>query len=172
MSIPPVPPAYVGLWKRTLLETPSSRDTTTLVFWLQTQTWHGDIRVPADRPELFRHRSLETLDRGELLALARQQGFAGITEVDGDICRWHRRIDYQAPSAFNDVGRISFIDAMRLVAARLIGLEGVAKLITNPTRIGRCQLRVIRRRPKEYPTLVQSRRATEAENARKQVEFA
>lgn len=68
--------------------------------------------------------------------------------------------------------RISFIDAMRLVAARLIGLEGVAWLITNPARLGRCQLRVLRRRPKEYPTLVQSRRATEAENARKHVEFA
>jgi len=70
-----------------------------------------------------------------------------------------------------DVHRISFVDAMRLVAARLIGLPGVAKLIVNPKRIGRCQLRVIRRRIKAYDTLVVSRRETEARNARKQAEI-
>jgi hypothetical protein len=70
-----------------------------------------------------------------------------------------------------DVHRISFVDAMRLVAAKLIGLPGVAKLIVNPKRIGRCQLRVIRRRIKAYDTLVVSRRETEARNARKQAEI-
>jgi hypothetical protein len=104
----PVPPAYVGLWKRTLLETHSSRDTTTRVFWLQTQSWHADIRVPADRPALSGHTSLEHVSSDDLLALARQQGFAGTTEVDGDVCRWHRKLDYQPPSGFNDVGRMRF----------------------------------------------------------------
>ena len=70
-----------------------------------------------------------------------------------------------------DVHRISFVDAMRLVAAKLIGLPGVAKLIVNPRRIGRCQLRVIRRRPKAYDMLVRPRRETEARNARKQAEI-
>jgi hypothetical protein len=69
-----------------------------------------------------------------------------------------------------DVRRISFIDAMRLVAARMIGLDGVDKLIVNPDRTGRCQLRVIRRRPKAYDWLLVPRRQKEAQIARKQAE--
>jgi hypothetical protein len=64
-----------------------------------------------------------------------------------------------------DVWRISFIDALRQLAARMIGLSGVAKLIVNPKRPGRCQLRVIRRRLKEYDLLNQPRRQKEAEIA-------
>jgi hypothetical protein len=67
-----------------------------------------------------------------------------------------------------DVWRISFVDAMRWLAARMIGLAGVARLIVNPKRPGRCQLRVIRRRLKEYDLLVNPRRQTEAQMAAKQ----
>ena len=69
-----------------------------------------------------------------------------------------------------DVRRISFVDAMRLVAARMIGLDGVDKLIVNPDRTGRCQLRVIRRRPKAYDWLLVPRRQKEAQIARKLAE--
>lgn len=69
------------------------------------------------------------------------------------------------------VSRISFIDVMRQLAARLLGLTGAAKLIVNPDRAGRCQLRVIRRRCKGYDILVRSRRETEAAHARKQAEI-
>jgi hypothetical protein len=108
MRIAPVPPAYVGLWKRTLLETRSTRDSTARVFWLQTHSWHADIRVPVDRPALPGHTSLDQLSDDQLLALAGQQGFAGITEVDGDLCRWHRKLDYQPPSGFDDIGQMRF----------------------------------------------------------------
>lgn len=54
--------------------------------------------------------------------------------------------------------RVSFADAMRWMLARLLGLAGVAKLIVNPDRRGRSQLRVIRRRPKEYDLLTKPRR--------------
>lgn len=64
--------------------------------------------------------------------------------------------------------RISFVDAMRWLAARMLGLEGVGCLIVNPDRAGRCQLRVIRRRLKEYDLLVKPRREREAEIAEKQ----
>lgn len=67
-----------------------------------------------------------------------------------------------------DVRRVSFIDAMRLVAARMIGLNTVEKLIVNPDRTGRVQLRVIRRRPKAYDWLLMPRREKEAEIRRKQ----
>jgi hypothetical protein len=68
--------------------------------------------------------------------------------------------------------RISFVDAMRQLAARIVGLEGVERLIANPNRTGRRQLRVIRRRRKEYDVLVASRRETEAKHARKQAEIS
>jgi hypothetical protein len=48
------------------------------------------------------------------------------------------------------VWRISFIDALRWLAARMLGLDGVERLIENPLRPGRWQPRVIRRRMKEY----------------------
>lgn len=63
------------------------------------------------------------------------------------------------------VRRISFIDAMRWACARMLGLAGVARLIVNPTRPGRTQLRVIRRRLKEYKLLKRPRREEEAEMA-------
>lgn len=70
------------------------------------------------------------------------------------------------------VWRISFIDAMRYLAARALGLPGRDKLLVNPQRTGRCQLRVIRRRLKQYDLLVRPRRAMEAELAAKAGENA
>jgi hypothetical protein len=64
-----------------------------------------------------------------------------------------------------EVRRVSFVDAMRLVAARMIGLAGVERLIVNPDRTGRSQLRMIRSRPKAYDWLRVTRRQTEAEIA-------
>lgn len=69
-----------------------------------------------------------------------------------------------------EVWRMSFVDAMRLLAARLIGLAGVEKLIVNPDRAGRSQLRTIRRIRDTYSWLQKPRRETEAEIARKQAE--
>jgi hypothetical protein len=110
-----VPDAYVGLWRRTLLRTRGVEDITTRVYWLQTASWHADIRIPADRPPLTGRSALPSLTLAEMQALARQHGFAGITEVDGELCRWHRRFDYQPPSGFNDVGRMRFDGADRLL---------------------------------------------------------
>ena len=67
-----------------------------------------------------------------------------------------------------DLWRISFIDAMRWLAARMIGLPGVARFIVNPLRPGRCQLRVIRGRLKQYDLLVRPRRQQEAQVKLKQ----
>jgi hypothetical protein len=55
------------------------------------------------------------------------------------------------------VDRVSFIDAMRYLSMRAIGLSGVEQLLINPHRPGRQQLRVIRRRMKEYDLLVEPR---------------
>ena len=64
--------------------------------------------------------------------------------------------------------RISFVDAQRWLLARMLGLPGVGRLIVNPDRRGRSQLRVIRRRLKEYDLLKKSRSELQAERAAKQ----
>jgi len=51
---------------------------------------------------------------------------------------------------------------MRHAAVRLMGLGCVPTLIVNPHRPGRRQLRVLRRRMKEYKQLNRSRREEEA----------
>jgi hypothetical protein len=68
--------------------------------------------------------------------------------------------------------RISFIDAMRWLLAQIQGLPGVSRLIVNPDRRGRCQLRVIRRRGKPYTQMRRPRRTIEAENAAKAAKMA
>lgn len=105
---PPVPEAYFGVWQRKLLRAPGFEDTSTRVYWLQTRHWHGDIRVPAERPAFTGVNSLAGLGAGDLQALARQQGFGGVTHVDGDLCRWLRHQDFQPPSGDNDIGRMEF----------------------------------------------------------------
>lgn len=55
------------------------------------------------------------------------------------------------------VDRVSFADAMRWLACRMLGLDGVDELVVNPDRRGRCQPRVIRGRMKAYDLLVRPR---------------
>ncbi len=57
------------------------------------------------------------------------------------------------------VWRISFIDALRWLSVRMIGLAGVGEFIVNPSRPGRCNPRVIRRRMKEYDLMTKPREA-------------
>lgn len=56
------------------------------------------------------------------------------------------------------VRRVSFIDALRLLCMQAMGLAGVERLVINPDRTGRRQLRVRRRRPRHYTWLTQPRR--------------
>ena len=67
--------------------------------------------------------------------------------------------------------RISFVDAMRWLAAKMAGLCGVGRLIVNPSPRNRSQLRTIRRRGKKYIMLKKPRRQMEAEMAEKQAKM-
>lgn len=111
-SIEPVPQRYCGVWRRTLLKTPDVHDADTTVFWLQAMRWHADIRIPARRPDFSGVRTLADCNRAQLLWLAQQQGFAGLTQIDAtsqpEICRWHRMVDYRPPSATPDAGFMRF----------------------------------------------------------------
>ncbi|MEO6696680.1 MAG: hypothetical protein ABIN45_01615 [Gammaproteobacteria bacterium] len=104
----PVPDHYLGVWQRLSLESAAGVDTATRVYWLQTLVLHADIRVPADRPDFREKHGLQDLTIDELRLLARQQGFAGVTLVEGDTCLWRRHIDYQPPTGGRDIGRMAF----------------------------------------------------------------
>jgi hypothetical protein len=94
----PVPDAYLGVWQRTLLTTRTGRpDASTEVYWLQTDRLHADLRIPQPMPVMATD-----------LELAEQAGFAGLTVVEGNICQWHRFIDYQPVTGDTDIGRMSF----------------------------------------------------------------
>jgi hypothetical protein len=119
-----VPDHYRGVWVRTLLETPTRRDDQTFVRWLQTGLWHADLRVPAglERPT---HAPAQCTP-AEQAALATQQGFCGVTEVqaraEGEVCTWHRQIDYQPPGLTPDAGWMAFESSERVIET---GVHGV-----------------------------------------------
>jgi hypothetical protein len=77
------------------------------VFWLQTEKWHADLRIPADRPCFAGIQRLEDCSETQLRWLLTQSGFAGVTRVIGDSCEWLRQIDYR-PSGERDIGRMVF----------------------------------------------------------------
>jgi Transposase DDE domain len=64
---------------------------------------------------------------------------------------------HSAATQKTEVDRLSFTDAMRYLAMRLLGLPGIARLLCVPCRPGRRQPRVIRRRLKNYDLLVEPR---------------
>lgn len=99
----------VGVWRRRSIETSDGhKDTTTQVFWLQTHSCFGDIRIPIDRVPCLGHRSLDELTEEAAIALSHQQGFGGITHVEGETCQWHRQIDYQPPNGSRDIGLLAW----------------------------------------------------------------
>ena len=108
---PPVPDRYRGVWSRTLLQTPTVRDETTAVHWLQTSHHHGDLRVPAAD--------------GRPATPADCQGFSGLTQVvqhaDIEVCTWHRQIDLQPPGLHPDAGHIHFETPDRLIETGVHG---------------------------------------------------
>lgn len=109
-----MPRPYVGVWQRQLLEQDGRRDTESQVYWLQTTRWHADLRIPPDRPDFTGVRSLHECDAHQLAWLATQQGFCGITEVDGARCHWRRVVDFQPDSGRRDLGQMAF-DGDRLI---------------------------------------------------------
>lgn len=122
-----------GVWQRTLLTTTDGkRDNSTLVIWLQTQSGlYGDLRIPQNLHTEFagagpvtsqreRSNSLTHTDtnlgpnirqklpqKEHWMRLAEQEGFAGKIQLCGDVCQWHRELDFQPAGSPPDVGRLS-----------------------------------------------------------------
>ena len=136
----PVPKKYMGVWQRQLLETSTIRDESSTVFWMQSQFHHIDIRIPISLNQLRSVNTLDDYNNEELLLLAEQQGFAGITKVTQhqtllgqaiskqsnvdkdirlDVCEWLREIDYQPASECSDkcrdISEMNFTDANTVI---------------------------------------------------------
>jgi hypothetical protein len=116
-----VPANYIGVWQRHLLETSSLKDDSSLVLWMQSQHYHIDVRISAMCAGFKSATSIQDYSDKELMLLASQQGFAGLTHVtlntsqSSDVCQWVREIDYQAPTDARDIGKMVFTDANTVI---------------------------------------------------------
>jgi len=96
-----------GAWQRDWIRRHGGApDARVVVRYVQTPSVFGDLRIPDDRPDVAAAASLADLEDDQLAALARQNGFAGVTTVDGDNATWHHEIDVQPSSGGVDIGRI------------------------------------------------------------------
>lgn len=78
-----VPTRLLGCWYRRYIRfADGSEDASTRVIWVQTLSGVGDIRVSATRPDLRTRDGLEDCSTEELLALAEQDCFCGVTLFD------------------------------------------------------------------------------------------
>jgi len=108
MKLESIPQRYLGMWRRSLFQQANMLDTTTLVFWIQTEQHHVDIRIPASRPIFDSTNQLEDFSVEQLAFLATQQGFTGVTKVKSNLAEWLREFDYQPFSAQRDIGKMHF----------------------------------------------------------------
>lgn len=105
----PVAESYVGVWQRLSLTTRGKPpDTATRAYWIQTSTLFADLRIPPERPDLCGKTSLAECSDKELLQLARQQGFAGMTLAGGDRLHRRRQVDYQPSRGRDNTRRMRF----------------------------------------------------------------
>ena len=108
MNIGQVPKPFLGMWQRSLLEQAGVIDTTTTVLVIQTEQYHADIRIPANRPNFNDTCRLEDCTQDQISWLATQQGFTGITQINDNISQWLRDYDYQPFNHQRDIGEMMF----------------------------------------------------------------
>ena len=112
----PVPARYFGVWSRTLLETPDTRDTDTLVRWMQLGQWHVDLRVPQSRPSELQGFGGITQVRQVAPNQAEPTAMQGVMqEVSREICTWQRVVDFQPSRGTVDEGWVVFETPDRLL---------------------------------------------------------
>lgn len=107
MTSSPTMKLPTGAWQRDWIQRRGgAREHGVTVRYVQTPSVFADLRIAADRPALPGAASLADLSDGELAALAAQNGFAGVTTIDGASATWHHEIDYQPAGGGVDRGRI------------------------------------------------------------------
>jgi hypothetical protein len=80
-----VPKDMIGCWERSYIRfSDGTEDRATRVIWLQTPSGVADIRIAGSRPNLTGRGGLADCSTDELLKLAEQDCFCGITLFDPD----------------------------------------------------------------------------------------
>jgi hypothetical protein len=117
-----VPQPYIGLWRRNAIwRSDGSADLTTRVLWFQSDAFHIDLRIPADRPVLKGIGDLSRLAPIPFERFAAQVGFAGTTVVEGARCEWRPEIAFPEVASSLDAGTMRFDAPDRLHET---GLDG------------------------------------------------
>ncbi|MFF1836304.1 hypothetical protein ACFVXE_19145 [Streptomyces sp. NPDC058231] len=105
-AVPPSVPELTGVWHRSLLvDADGHRDTTTVVTWVQGPARYADLRQPAECRRHLGGGALSGLRFEELLALTRQEAFAGRLRRRSDVFHWARSLDF-GPVTLPDAGRL------------------------------------------------------------------
>jgi hypothetical protein len=127
-----VPDLMIGCWKRAWIEfADGTRDDTTTVVWLQTESLMADVRIAADRGDLSGRAGLNECTIDELRVLAAADASSGFTEcgpieldaggVRTATATWHTRghgINFQPVSAFPEPGLMSWNDDATVMMER------------------------------------------------------
>ncbi|MEO1548992.1 MAG: hypothetical protein AAFR93_01005 [Pseudomonadota bacterium] len=109
-----------GRWRRAWLKAPGREDHDTHVEWWQAGAQFADIRIPAAR-DVTGARCLADLSPHQLETCLAAEGFAGVTEVAGGVCTWHRHLNWWGPPDGVDAGKMSYDGAGDLIEE---GVEG------------------------------------------------
>ena len=75
------------------------------VFWLQTGTLFGDLRIPQALHNAM-PADLDSCEPQHLLALAEQRASIGTIRLDKDECQWHSDLEYQPLGGPPDIGKL------------------------------------------------------------------
>src|SRR6218665_1411022 len=100
---------YLGVWKRQVwIDAYGNKDDTTTRFWMQTSDWHADLSIQHGRPDFTQIDNLAACSLEQLQWLcSKQQGFAGVTRLSGDLCHWDRQYD-SSLRLTPDIGQMRF----------------------------------------------------------------
>jgi hypothetical protein len=116
--------SYIGLWKRETIQIGDAapyEDAT--VYWLQSETYFADIRIPLTQPP---PQDLLELEPSELLKYAQITSFAGTIEATDTWIRWHRTIDFRPDPGSVDQGEV-YYQGNNLIEIGEFTVDGITK---------------------------------------------
>jgi hypothetical protein len=127
-----VPDEMLGCWRRAWIEfADGTRDDTTTVVWLQTESLMADVRIAADRDDLRGRAGLHECTADDLRAIASADASSGFTDcspvvigadgVRAATATWHTRghgVNFQPVSAFPEPGLMEWNDDATVMMER------------------------------------------------------
>ncbi|WP_300533391.1 hypothetical protein [uncultured Mameliella sp.] len=110
-----------GHWHRAWLKSQAFCDTETTVHWMQCGPLYVDVRIPPNRPDTRGATALADLPDAALLSLLRAEGFAGVVELNADVCTWQRLINWHGRPEQEDSGQLEFRGSDQLMETGVLG---------------------------------------------------